>query len=135
MASGSAEDSISGQTAALPPPPLLPQLPPLSSSSRLGFRTPTLHHVEDIRTYIPGGHHPVNLGDVIGGKFKVINKLGNGGFAIVWLARNLEQHEYVVLRILRADASDREARILKHLKDPHGAIKFQNSTKYSRFMG
>ena len=61
--------------------------------------------------YTLGGNHPVHLGDVYGGKYKVTNKLGSGGFAIVWLARNIEEHQYVALKILRADASDHEAQV------------------------
>jgi serine/threonine-protein kinase SRPK3 len=66
--------------------------------------------------YRPGGHHPINLGDVVRDKFMIIHKLGNGGFAIVWLARNLEKHKYVALKILRADAPDREIKILKQIE-------------------
>ncbi|KAH8586125.1 kinase-like domain-containing protein [Bisporella sp. PMI_857] len=67
----------------------------------------SLEHIHD---YEPGGHHPVHLGDVYGnnGRYRVIHKLGHGGFANVWLSRDTEAKEatkYVVLKILMAEAS------------------------------
>jgi serine/threonine-protein kinase SRPK3 len=59
---------------------------------------PVFNNFEDVYMYRPGGYHPVNLGDVVGHKFKIIHKLGNGGFALVWLARHLDQQEYVALK-------------------------------------
>nr|POE94416.1 fad-dependent monooxygenase nscc [Quercus suber] len=77
---------------------------------------PALENVECVEMYKPGGYHPVNLGDVLGRKYKVIHKLGHGGFAIVWLARDVEQHQYVALKILRADAPPRERTVLKQIQ-------------------
>lgn len=59
--------------------------------------------VEDPWEYLPGGHHPVHLGDTFY-NYKVINKLGSGGFGTVWLCRVLEKDptEYVALKIIRA---------------------------------
>jgi serine/threonine-protein kinase SRPK3 len=87
---------------------------------------PVFDHVEDVNMYRPGGHHPVNLGDVVGHKFKIIHKLGNGGFALVWLARDLHQHGYIALKILRADAPDREIKVLKHLKNAAKNVRITN---------
>jgi serine/threonine protein kinase len=66
--------------------------------------------LEHIRDYEPGGHHPVHLGDLLGdhGRYHVIHKLGNGGFANVWLCRDTEAREatkYVALKILMAETS------------------------------
>ena len=119
MTPRSAEDSLS----RLPPPP-----PPPSSSSarRTVFQMPVFNNIEDVDMYRPGGHHPVNLGDVVGHKFKIINKLGNGGFALVWLARDLDQHGYVALKILKADAQDREIKVLRHLRKAARNVRITN---------
>jgi len=77
---------------------------------------PVLENVEDVTMYTPGGHHPIDLGDVVVHRFRIIHKLGNGGFALVWLARDLDQDRNVALKILRADASDREVNFLEYLK-------------------
>ena len=46
--------------------------------------------LEHLQFYQPGGHHPVHLGDVLGddGNYLVIQKLGQGGIANVWLCRD-----------------------------------------------
>lgn len=65
--------------------------------------------LEKIYDYESGGHYPVHLGDCLGkdGRYRVIHKLGSGGFANVWLCRDLEfeSPKYVALKILVADAS------------------------------
>jgi serine/threonine-protein kinase SRPK3 len=41
--------------------------------------------------YRIGGYHPVLLGDTFkDGRYKVLHKLGFGGYATVWAARDLE---------------------------------------------
>lgn len=56
--------------------------------------------VEDMSKYRPGGYHPVSLGDVVPKKstsisrqprYRIIQKLGHGSFATVWLARDIEE--------------------------------------------
>src|SRR3569833_2061178 len=44
---------------------------------------------ENAFDYRPGGFHPVILGDFLDPdqRFKVVSKLGHGGFATVWLCR------------------------------------------------
>ncbi|KAK2879498.1 hypothetical protein FQN49_000830 [Arthroderma sp. PD_2] len=89
-----------------------------------------LEHLED---YEPSGHHPVHLGDALGdgGRYRVVHKLGSGGYATVWLCRDLkwkdtdfdcqneskdkgsegrdsqhsERRRYIALKILMADVS------------------------------
>lgn len=80
-----------------------------------------LEHIED---YEPDGHHPVHLGDVLGNneQYRVIHKLGHGGFANVWLCRDTEAKEttrYVALKILIAGAYTGECHELRvnRLKD------------------
>lgn len=46
--------------------------------------------VEEVNFYKPGGFHPVLLGDVLDGRFKVVNKLGYAswqqcGSAGIWI--------------------------------------------------
>jgi len=60
-----------------------------------------LEHVYD---YEPDGHHPVHLNDVYGknGQYRVIHKLGHGGFATVWLCRDTGAREatrYIALKL------------------------------------
>jgi len=56
--------------------------------------------------YRTGGFHPVHLDDQFkNGRYTVIHKLGHGGFATVWLARDAIRSRYVSLKILAAPMS------------------------------
>ena len=46
-------------------------------------------HAEPLEWYRKGGYHPTHLGDRFkDGRYKVVHKLGWGGHATVWLARD-----------------------------------------------
>ncbi|KAL4901151.1 kinase-like domain-containing protein [Aspergillus multicolor] len=77
--------------------------------------------------YLPGGHHPVHLGDVLSCEdrsYKVLHKLGAGGFGNVWLCRvcgihtdtdiSVKQGEnkprYLAVKILKAEVSGDDCR-------------------------
>lgn len=45
---------------------------------------------ESLASYGFGGYHPVNLGDVLDGRYRILCKLGFGGYATVWLAEAIE---------------------------------------------
>jgi serine/threonine-protein kinase SRPK3 len=84
------------------------------------YRQPRMEHVEDVEKYLPGGFHPVDIGDVIGTgnqSYEVIHKLGYGGFSTVWLVRSCRDiPSYFALKILIADVDiDNELSILQHL--------------------
>lgn len=78
-----------------------------SNNLKLELAPFRLEHLHDDA---PGGHHPVHLGDLIGDtrRYRVMHKLGTGGFANVWLCRDLAVHDttkYVALKILMAELS------------------------------
>jgi len=43
---------------------------------------------ESPENYLPGGFHPVHLGDVLNGRYLIFRKLGAGSQSTVWLARD-----------------------------------------------
>ncbi len=61
----------------------------------------------------PRAFEPYKKGDVIGGTFEVLRKLGEGGFGIVYLVRHRESGESFALKTFRdellADPASREA--------------------------
>lgn len=45
---------------------------------------------EPLHRYRVGGYHPIVLGDVFkGGRYKILHKLGWGGYSTVWAATDL----------------------------------------------
>lgn len=44
---------------------------------------------EPLHRYQPGGYHPVQLGDLFqAGRYKIVHKLGWGGWSTTWVARD-----------------------------------------------
>ncbi|KAK3292975.1 kinase domain-containing protein [Chaetomium fimeti] len=68
-----------------------------------GFETvPTSRLLEEERLdeFKAGNYYPVNIGDLFASnKYQVIGKLGFGSTSTVWLARNLQDHDFVTLKI------------------------------------
>ncbi len=82
----------------------------------------TRHRVETLN-YRPGGFHPVHLNDIFKkGRYTVLHKLGHGGFATVWLARDSVRNRYVALKILASRLSQDcpEVSILRRLRTSEG---------------
>ncbi len=61
---------------------------------------------EDYEKYCEGGYHPIDIGDKIAQRFTIVHKLGYGGFATVWLAREEGESRYVALKVVAADYSE-----------------------------
>lgn len=60
--------------------------------------------VEDVEEYRPGGFYPTHVGDTIAkGRYKILHKLGSGGFSTIWLARDTVDKTYCAVKILRAE--------------------------------
>ena len=100
-------------------PPNSPPLAELGLDGRLEL-------AEDAAMYITGGYHPVEIGDELHhGRYRIIHRLGHGGYATVWLALN--QHyslpnaphlRYVAIKIATADSKKDEAAILRRFSQP-----------------
>lgn len=61
---------------------------------------------EDPERYGTGGFHPVQLGDTYDdGRYRVVQKLGAGGFSTVWLAQDATEHQWVALKVVIANHS------------------------------
>lgn len=61
--------------------------------------------LEPLEEYQDGGFHPVHLGDTLGAsnRYRVIHKLGHGGFSTVWLCRDSQDLGYVAVKVMVAD--------------------------------
>src|SRR2546422_2551669 len=68
------------------------------------------------------------IGRVIKGRYKLIDELGRGSFATVYIARDTKNNRIYAVKVMHVEFSDdgellarfqREAHILLHLSDPH----------------
>lgn len=66
--------------------------------------------LERVFDYEAGGHHPVHLNDILHERYKVIHKLGHGGYSIVWLCRDTSvvKPKYVAIKIVIASETAKE---------------------------
>ena len=93
--------AVSGQTGTL-----------TSSHAQPEGITPTIQYipieyVERLEKYVPGGYHPVHLGDRLNnGRYTIVHKLGSGGYSTVWLAHDEHESRYVTVKIVMAAVRD-----------------------------
>lgn len=76
--------------------------------------TGQIHPHEPLEHYVPGGFHPVALGDTLRDtRYTILRKLGYGGYSTVWLASDnhgsqssIPSRNFVSIKIKRASSSD-----------------------------
>ncbi|KAI8964297.1 kinase-like domain-containing protein [Daldinia sp. FL1419] len=77
-------------------------------------------NIEDVEWYRPGGFYPLDVGEIIIDRFKVVHKLGNGGIATVWFCWDLQEEKWIALKINSAShSSDNcgDLRAIRLIKD------------------
>lgn len=88
--------------------------------------------VENPNEYEPGGYHPVLLDDRLGpdGRYRVVHKLGFGGFGTVWLCQESRNRRKIwrVVKILAAKASKEDCADLKMI-ELFKAVDYQTMRK------
>lgn len=50
----------------------------------------------------PGGYHPIQLGDILHNRYRVIRKIGWGHFSTVWLCFDIAEDKYVALKVVKS---------------------------------
>ncbi|KZF22827.1 kinase domain protein [Xylona heveae TC161] len=73
---------------------------------------------EKLEKYRPGGYHPIMIGDVLHGRYRIVDKLGFGGYSTVWLAQDTSLKRYVAVKIGIANSIPRETNTLRALSAP-----------------
>lgn len=74
-----------------------------------------LEGVEKLEDYRPGGYHPVEIGNVFHGRYRIVHKLGHGSYSTAWLARDEKSWRYVAVKVCTADSNPKEMDILASL--------------------
>ncbi|CAG8110889.1 unnamed protein product [Penicillium salamii] len=93
-------------TKALRKPPNPPIIFP-----RGGYKTvPPLQVLEEERfeQFKQGKYYPAHIAEVLTSRYQIVGKLGLGTTSTVWLARDLEGHRYVTLKIYTRDEDNQE---------------------------
>ncbi|ODA83067.1 hypothetical protein RJ55_01576 [Drechmeria coniospora] len=80
--------------------------------------------VERLEMYEPGGFHPVMIDDVLHHRYRVVDKLGYGGYATIWLAHDSRLHRYVAIKVGVSSLScpSSEPKILRRLSDSNPTV-------------
>ncbi|RCI07397.1 hypothetical protein L249_1365 [Ophiocordyceps polyrhachis-furcata BCC 54312] len=71
--------------------------------------------VECLYGYQQGGFHPVHINDRLHQRYRIVHKLGYGGFSTVWLAVDEKTAKYVAIKVGAAYADDKESDILSRI--------------------
>ncbi|QIW96655.1 hypothetical protein AMS68_002173 [Peltaster fructicola] len=58
---------------------------------------------EPLYRYKPGGYHPILLGDILQDRYTILHKLGWGGYATVWAAKDQKHNVFVAIKIASAE--------------------------------
>lgn len=73
--------------------------------------------VESLEGYVPGGYRPVMIGDLLhGGRYRVVDKLGFGGYSTVRLAWDAQAKRYVAVKVGTTESPARETTIVRQLQ-------------------
>lgn len=81
--------------------------------------------VESLELYKPGGYHPVAINDLLHKRYRIVDKLGFGGYSTVWLARDEIGKRYVAVKIGVSSTSlpRRELEILRALDSSRSSLR------------
>ncbi|KAJ5093887.1 kinase-like protein [Penicillium angulare] len=74
---------------------------PLTFSNPNFVRLPDSHKIEEetLPHYVASEYYPTRIGEVINQRYQVIGKLGFGSTSTVWLARDMDNRRYAMLKI------------------------------------
>lgn len=57
---------------------------------------------EGIQDYKIGGYHPVHVGEIVGNRYIILQKLGWGHFSTVWLSKDIKHNSFVALKFQKS---------------------------------
>ena len=75
-----------------------------------------IEDVEDIACYCPGGLYLLQMYDVIQDRYRIVHKLGHGGYSTVWLCWDMKTARYVAMKIGAADVGCTDIDVLSRIR-------------------
>jgi serine/threonine protein kinase len=95
---------------------------------------------EDTLQHDNGYFYPVRIGDILNERYRVVHKLGRGGFSTVWLAHHRKMRQDVALKILSsagfaAEEYEAHLRVAQRVRDRSRLVLSQDKFVLSRTDG
>uniref|UniRef100_A0A0B7KKZ2 EKC/KEOPS complex subunit BUD32 n=1 Tax=Bionectria ochroleuca TaxID=29856 RepID=A0A0B7KKZ2_BIOOC len=83
-----------------------PDCQSVRSDDSFCYLLPQVGDSEEVERYEKGGFHTVHLGDLYNdGRYRIVHKIGSGGYSTAWLAHDSQLSTWVALKIVVADKS------------------------------
>ena len=75
---------------------------------------------ENLEKYKSKGYHPIMIGDMLHDRYRIVDKLGFGGYSTVWLAQDRRQEKYVAVKvgIAKSNSLSQEMKCFQALSAP-----------------
>ena len=92
--------------------PLINQFPDLDKIGIIADefdRNSSYSEDEGIEDYKKGGYHPVFIGEILNGRYVILQKLGWGHFSTVWLSRDIKFNTFVAIKVQKSASHYLEA--------------------------
>ncbi|KJF61409.1 CMGC/SRPK protein kinase [Coccidioides immitis RS] len=77
-----------------------------------------INGAESLEKYKLRGYHPIMIGDMLHKRYRIVDKLGFGGYSTVWLAKDTRLNHYVAVKVGIANSLPHESKILRALLVP-----------------
>lgn len=74
-----------------------------------------IDEVERLDYYRPGGYHPIEIGDRLQERYRIVHKLGYGSYSTIWLARDEQMAKYVAIKVGMAGYDSKEVELLSQI--------------------
>ena len=86
------------------------------------------HGIERMHRYRPGRYHPVVPDDILHQHYRVVDKLGFGGYSTIRLAHDIQNKRYVAVKVGTSGSSHPRSELdtLRALTSPNYSIAHGN---------
>ncbi|KFY83727.1 hypothetical protein V500_09939, partial [Pseudogymnoascus sp. VKM F-4518 (FW-2643)] len=86
-----------------------------TASNYIPSRYIALHYSTNDGTIPAWGYHLVSIGDKLQDRYRVVHKIGHGGYSTTWLARDERSQNLAAIKVGTAESNPREVNVLSAL--------------------